>query len=87
MGPTTLSKPVPMKNGVLVRWTRVTCNAVAIPVVMKAVETRYCVIPASKLKAPPAMARGGETIDPIMVRACWSPRIRVRRMGTLSWRP
>jgi hypothetical protein len=43
---------------------------VASPVVMKAAETRYCVIVASKLKAPPDMARGGETMEPIMVSAC-----------------
>jgi hypothetical protein len=70
VGPTTLSSPVPMKNGVFIICSRVTCNAVAIPVVMKAVETRYVVIAGSKLKAPEAMASGGETMDPIMVRAC-----------------
>ena len=63
-----------MKNGVLAIWTRVTCRAVAIPVVMKAAETRYWVMVGSKLKAPPAMARGGETMEPIIVRACWRPR-------------
>lgn len=87
MGPTTLSRPVPMKKGVFAMWRRVTCRAVARPVVMKAVETRYVVISASKLKAPEAMARGGETMEPIIVRACWRPRRRVRRMGTRSFRP
>jgi len=68
-------------------WTRVTCSAVAIPVVMKAAETRYCVISASKLNAPPAMAKGGETIEPIIVRACWRPRSTVSRIGISSFRP
>lgn len=54
---------------------------------MKAVETRYVVISGSKLKAPEAMARGGETMEPIMVRACWRPRRSVKRIGTRSFRP
>lgn len=70
MGPTTESNPVPMKNGVFEIWTLVTCIAVAMPVVMNAADTRYCVMVASKLKAPPAMASGGETMEPIIVNAC-----------------
>jgi hypothetical protein len=70
VGPTTLKSPVPMKNGVFMMCRRVTCSAVAIPVVMKAVETRYVVIAGSKLNAPEAIASGGETMDPIMVSAC-----------------
>jgi hypothetical protein len=58
-----------------------------MPVVMKAAETRYWVISASKLNAPPAIARGGETMDPIIVRACWRPRSRVRRIGISSLSP
>ena len=32
-------------------------------------------------------ARGGETMDPIIVRACWRPRRRVRKMGISSLSP
>lgn len=76
-----------MKKGVLDMCSRVTWSAVAMPVVMKAVEMRYVVIAESKLKAPDAMARGGDTMEPIIVSACWRPRSRVRRMGTRSLRP
>lgn len=50
-------------------------------------ETRYWVTVASKLNAPPAMARGGETIEPIIVRACCRPNKIVNRMGISSLRP
>ena len=70
VGPTTLKSPVPIKNRVFVICSRVTCRTVAIPVVMKAVETRYVVIAGSKLNAPEAIASGGDTMDPIMVSAC-----------------
>lgn len=87
VGPTTESKPVPMKNGDLRMCSLVTWNAVATPVVMKAVLTRYSVIVDSKLNAPPAMASGGETMEPIMVKACWSPRMSVNKIGTRSLSP
>jgi len=70
VGPTTLKSPVPMKKGVFIICSRVTCRAVAMPVVMKAVETRYVVIDGSNLNAPEAIASGGDTMDPIMVSAC-----------------
>jgi hypothetical protein len=38
------------------------------------------------LNAPPAMARGGETMEPIMVSACWRPSNRVRKIGISSLR-
>ena len=87
VGPTTLRSPVPMKKGVFVMCSRVTCKAVAMPVVMKAVDTKYSVMPVSKWNAPDAMASGGDTIDPIMQRACWRPRRSVRSNGTLSLSP
>lgn len=87
VGPTTDSRPVPIKKGVFAMCSLVTCNAVAIPVVMKAVLIRYSVRFGSKLKAPAAIASGGETIDPIIVRACCKPSVSVKRIGTLSWRP
>lgn len=59
-----------MKKGVFMMCKRVTWSAVAIPVVIKAVDTRYWVMAGSKLNAPEAIARGGETIEPIMVKAC-----------------
>lgn len=87
VGPTTDRRPVPIVNCVFVMCTRVTWKAVTMPVVMKETETRYAVISGSKLNAPPAKARGGETMEPRRVRACWTPRRMVRRIGTLSFKP
>jgi hypothetical protein len=67
--------------------SRVTCKAVAIPVVMNAVDTSYSVIPGSKWNAPEAIAKGGDTIEPIIHSACCRPRSRVKSNGTLSLRP
>lgn len=87
VGPTTDSMPVPMKKGVLAMCNRVTCKAVAMPVVMNDAETRYSVVLLSKLKAPPAIANGGEKMDPTMHRACCKPSISARSRGTSSFKP
>ena len=58
-----------------------------MPVVMKAAETKYWVTSVSKLNAPPAIANGGETTEPIIDKACCSPSRIVSRIGTSSLRP
>jgi hypothetical protein len=55
--------------------------------VMKAVDTKYSVIPGSKWNAREAIARGGDTIEPIIHSACCKPRRRVKSNGTLSLSP
>jgi hypothetical protein len=78
---------VPAKNGVFMIWRRVTYSVVTIPVVRKAVNNRYIVISGLKLNTPEAMARGGETREPIMVSVCCRSRSKVRRTGTRSLSP
>jgi ATP sulfurylase len=63
---------------------RVICRKVASAVQMKPADTRYAVVSSSKLKAFRAMMRIGVTMPEIFVRACWSPRMRIRSSGILS---